>query len=294
MSKRTTLIILGLLAFFGGIVTFYGTNCFMSDVCNMFHDNGIIASIPILAVCGEFTLATIFVMRMYRYPMYKKAMINLYTIIAISFSLIGFVTAIIAVIKVYGSFILPYPFFGYLVIMLIYHFAVVAYCLLINITNRKKEADPEKRKLKFKYILYSILLPVLIYMAYNKLGAVLFMVTYVHARTFYMTFVLYLALLVPFAMLCHIIMYFMDVYKGKEFNGIIVSGLIFVLNIVLSIVVMITGTHNPQFISAVSPALPLERLMTFPLDTIVRFIFMFLLSGYYLFYAIRSYKRAEK
>lgn len=294
MSKRSALIILGLLAFFGALVTFYGTNCFMSDVCNMFHDNGIIASLPILAVCAEFTLATVFVMRFYRYPMYKKAMINLYTIIAVCFSLIGFVTAILAGILVYGSFILPYPFFGYLILMLIYHFAVVAYCLFINITNRKKEDDPEKRTLKFKYVLYSILLPVLIYMAYNKLGAVLFMVTYAHFRTLYMTFILYLALLVPFAMLCHIVMYFMDVYKGKELKGVIVAGVIFVLNIVLSVAVMITGSHNPQFISAVSPALPLERLMTFPLDTIVRFVFMLLLSGYYLFYAIRSMKRAEK
>ena len=90
MTKRLTLIILGLLAFFGSIVTFYGTNCFMGDVCNMFHDNGIIASLPILAVCAEFTLATIFVLRYYRYPMYKKALVNLYTIIAIAFSFIGF------------------------------------------------------------------------------------------------------------------------------------------------------------------------------------------------------------
>ena len=294
MSKRKTLIILALLFVIGSFVTFYGTNCFMSDVANMFNDAGIITSIPILMVCCLFVLATIFVIRFYRYPQYKKALINYYTIFAACLSFVGFVTTILGAITIYHSFVLPHPFFGYSIIMLVLHALIIASMALINIKCRKTlPEDSEKKKIKFKYVLYSILLCVLTYLSYNKLGAFFFSFIYMQWSTLYMTFPLYLSLLLPAALLIHVILYFMDAYKGHEIAAIVYVADILILNIALTVAIAVTGANEPQFISAVSPALPLERLMTFPLDTIVRFSSVLILSGYYLFYAIRTKKLSK-
>lgn len=292
MSKKFTVITSIIIAVIGSIITFYATNLVLSDVSNMFYmtvTKDVISSLPALFMAINFTLATLFVIRMYRYPKIKKALINLYTILLAVFSLFGLIFSILTGTMIYHNYVAPYPFFGYSIIHTVLFVVLIVGAIYINIFVRKNmEDDKERRPRKVKYVIYTTFLSLLIFFAYNRFGSFLCAFIYAHFRTLYFTFPFYLSLLLPIGLLLHVFLYFFDVYKGHENRGIVVPAVIFGLNIILFACIAIIGSNNTQFISAISPALPIERLLTKPIDIILQFILLFLLSGFYLFYGIKT------
>ena len=297
MKRNTFIITLVILAIIGSIVTFYTSNLLLSDVSNNFygfHDVNFISSLPGFFFALDFILASIFVIRYYRYPDYKKKTINLYTIILAVFSLLGFVFSILTGAIIYRSFITPYPFFGYTIISLIVHLLLIVSSICVNMFVRKKlPQDTAQRKYKFSYIIYSIVFPIALFFAYNRFGAFLLAPFYVQFRTLYMTFVFYLSLLLPISLMIHVVLYYLDFYKKREGVSIIVVVALMVFNLILGIETLVLGANNTQFISAVSPALAIERLITLPVDTVAQFAFMFVITLYFLFYALKSYRRSR-
>lgn len=298
MKKKTAVILLALLAVTGSIVTFYATNLLFSDLSNMFygvHDAYIIASIPLFTIALDFTAAFIFVMRYYRYPEYKKAMIRLYTIYLMAFSFIGLVFSVLTGVYIYHSFTVSYPIFCYPLMMLLVSAVLFAAGLVIRLLCQKKmPEDPAKRHYKVKYILYSIMLSLLTYYAFDKFGALIFAPAYAQVRTLYLTFPFYLSMLLPMALLIHIIVYFMDGYVGREKAAIRIVIALFFLNLIAGIAVFLIGANNTTFISAVSPALAMERLAAFPINTVFQFVVMTVMTIYYLIYALITLKKAKK
>lgn len=299
MKRKTEIILLVITILLGSIITFFATNLLMSDLSNMFygvHDAYIVASIPMFIIALDFVVAFLFIIRFYRYPQYKKAMVKLYTLFLIINSAIGFVFAILTGTSLaYGSLFTRYIFPGYGFIMLLVHLALCVLGVLLRVHYTKTlPEDTEKRKMKVRYIVYTALLGCMTYYAFNKFGAFLYSPIYVYWRTLNMTFTFYLSMLMPMSLIIHVIVYFNDGYKGKEKAGIVVTSCILGLSILLCGSVLILGSTYPQFISAVSPALPLERLATMPINSIFMLCIMILFGTYYLIYAIRSYKRAKK
>ena len=137
MNKNKSLILLIVIGIIGSIINFYATNLLFSDLSNMFygvHDAYIISSFPIFFIALDFVVAFIFVLRLTRYPIYKKSLINLYTTYGIVNSVLGIMFSIITGSIIYDSFIAPYPFMGYSIIMLIVHLALCALFIYIKIT----------------------------------------------------------------------------------------------------------------------------------------------------------------
>lgn len=297
LSKKKTLIILICILAVGSFISFYAGNLLMSDLSNMFygvHDIYIISSFPMALLILYFVLGFLFIIRYYRYPKYRKNLINLYTIYFGIIGLIGVVVSILTGTIIYHNMFAPYPFWGYTIIMLIVHLVSLVLSIYYNVVLRKKiNNDEEKRTFKIQYILTTIVLVVLSVMALYRFGSFLWMPIYAQGRTLYLTIWFYIWVCLPMAIIVHIILYFLDVYKNYK-QAIIYTAIIFGLHIALGIVVVSLMRGNPVFISAISPALPLERLATSPMDTYIELIGIAIIGAWYLFYSIRSRVRELK
>ena len=289
------LIIIGIV---GSICVFYMTNLLLSDLSNMFygvHDAYIIASFPGFFLSLYFILAEIFVFRYFYRPKYRKSLILTYLIIACCFAFIGMIMSIITGAVIYKSFFTPYPFWGYTMICLIVHIFVFCGSIYLHILFKKKLPDDEtKRPISIQYVLFSTVLSILVFFAFDRFGAFLVAPVYIHWRTFYLTFPFYLSLLLPAAELVHTVLYMFDYFKKKPMIGFVYSLVMVVADIVLLTTVILLGYNYPQFISAVSPALALERLATKPYDIILTVVIMIGLTGYNLWYSIYRLVKSKK
>ena len=297
MSRRTAGILLIVLGIIGSMATFYGLNLLFSDVANMMMSSisiDLVTTFPGLIISLDFILASIYVLRYVRRPEYKKRMSLLYCIILGVFSLIGVITTIISGVVVYGSLNAPYPFAGYMVICLVIHFILLGLAIGGYYAARKlMPEDPERRKMRVGYVCYTITLSMLFCFAYYRLGADLLAPVFIQWRTLYLTWPFYLAMLVPTGILVHTILYTFNVYRVHQKAGIIHAAICEGLCIVLCLTVVLIGMNNTQFISAISPVLPLERLAALPIDTIVFILFMNGFGIFELIYSIRYYKRHQ-
>lgn len=297
-DKRLAAILLIAIGIVGSICTFYMMNLLLSDLSNMFygtHDAYIIASFPGFFASLYFILAEIFVFRFFYRPKYRKSLILTYLIIAACFAVCGIAMSIITGAVIYKSFFTPYPFWGYTMICLILHILVLIGSIVLHVYFRKKLPNDEtKRPISIQYVLFSAILSILVFFAFDRFGAFLLAPIYIYWRTFYLTFPFYLSLLLPVAELVHTVLYMFDYFKQKPKVGFVYSLVMVAADIILLSAVIILGYNFPQFISAVSPALALERLATKPVDIILTVVIMLGLTGYNLWYSIYRLKKSKK
>ena len=298
MDKKKAIIVLIFLALAGSALTFYGLNLLFSDMANMFMASitvDIVSSLPGFIFSLDFILMTIYVIRLIRRPQYRKRMTLTYLIILGVFSLLGVITSILSGVLVYGSLVAAYPFKGYMIICLVIHslllfFSVGAY---YNAYKAMPE-DEKRRKMSVHYVLYTVVLSIFICFAYYRLGAVLLSPMFIHWRTLYLTWPFYLSMLIPTAILVHTLLYVFGIYQEHPRGGIIHAGVCLGMSVALCLTVILLGMNNTQFISAVSPVLPLERLASLPIDTIVFTLLTIGFSVYELIYSIRYYNRHKE
>lgn len=297
MKKKTSIIFMIVTAIVGSFITFYSINLLMSDLSNMFygvHDAYFVSSLPLFVISVDFVMFYIFLLRYTRYPMYKKALIKLYSTFLVINSIVGIITSILTGTLIYKSFIKPFPFPSYTLVLLTLNIILLVVGIYIkNKVLKGMEEDKEKKKIKVKYALYSGVIFLLILYAFNKFGAFIWSPIYIQTSTLYLTFPFYLSLICPIALVVHITIYFLDGYKNKEVLSLIIICLVGGLSTLISIAVLILGASYPEFISAISPCLPLERLATMPIGTVSQLIVIILFSGYYIIYSIKSLKRKQ-
>ena len=291
MSKKQTLIALIILAVLGSFVAFYVSNLFFADVANF--ANGIIGGTTILTSLtgllfgALFVIAILYLARSYNKPQFKKRMARTYLIIAMVLSFLGFLTALLAGIVHYGNIAAPYPFPGFLIIMMIFHVAVLvcSSVTLFKFVNPLPQ-DEDKKKITVKHIFSTLGWFLFVSMALNRFGAFLFLPTYVSLRNLEVTFLFYLYLLVPMAIL---------VKKGSDvleikFNKMIYSWVLLGVSLGLLIAIVLIGRSDTGFVSAVSPCMPLERLASKPLEIIIQSLSYF---GLLIFYSIYETKNRK-
>jgi len=298
MTKKQLAISLVIIMIFGSLTTFYGMNLLMSDLANMFYTSlsqDIISSLPLFIIALDFVLATLFVIRLYKHFDQKRALVNLYANLLEINSVVGIVTALLSGWIVYHDFMAPYPFPYYVLVCVILHTILLGVALWADLSLKKKlEEDTDHRKIKPKYVGYTIVLWLLTLFSYNRFGALLCAPVYVQLRTLDLTFPFYISLLLPLALLIYVIGNFLGWYKKNPKIAVIFPVIVLVLDIVFCVWVVYLGTSNTQFISAISPALGLERLATKPVDTILQFGGIGLLSIYYAFFAARYNRKIAK
>ena len=149
--------------------------------------------------------------------------------------------------------------------------------------------DEEKFQVKPLHVLHTFGLYLLIALAFNRFGAFLLMPVYVQWSTLYMTFVYFLFLLVPMALLVIKVLKILEIGKSYFIPVIAVAA----CNIVLFAITAIIGINDSAFISAVSAAAPLERLGSMPMEILIHFVTYLGVSAYYIVVEIKAKKAAN-
>ena len=297
MKKKSNIVWLIVLILVGSFITFYASNLIMSDVSNMFygvHNADCISSFPGFMFAIEFVVATIYLLRVTRRSQYRKSTDRLYAKYFIALSGVGLITSILSGIMVYDSIFSTYPFPGYVLLGIIVHTLIIAGGITWLEINKKRPDDEAKRKIDFGYVVYSIAIFVIIFITYNRLGALMWGVTYIQTSSLWLTFPFYLSLLLPLALMIHILLYFYGVFNRNPVIAIVYDTIFLIVNAILGTAVFWIGAVNTAFISAISPALSLERLWTKPVDNIVHFVALLLIGLYCLYLSIKLYNKKKK
>ena len=282
MSKKFVIISLAILAVIGSIWTFYASNMFFGDVSNFgagFMKTTLFVTLPGLLLGALFVTACLFIIRFYLRPNSRKVLCRNYLFIAMALGCFGLLFAVLGGVLNLHSFIKPYPFAGYLIIMLVLNILIIAgsAVVLFKIVLKMPE-DTEKYKVSVKHVFHTLGLFMLIAMAFNRFGAFLLAPVYVQWSTFYKTFVYYLFLLVPMALLVIKVLKLLEIRKHFLIPVVVVA----VLNCALMIAILLLGANDAAFVSAVSAAAPLERLGSMPMELFIHFFTYFGVSTYYI------------
>ena len=298
MSKKTATILMIIVAVVGSIFTFFGSNLLFSDVANMGYgikDANIITSFPMAMVFCQFVLAEIYLSRYLRRPQYVKAMTKKYLIIFMSFSLVGLITAIMSGVMIYHSFVKPYPFPAYCLVMIIVNVLFIATGIYFYIlASKRMKEDETRRKFNIFYVIYTIFTSLLVYFAFERFGAFLYAPGFIEWRTFYLTWPFFVGLLVPMAMMIQSFLYIYEPYKKNALGGLIFAIVNLVVGVGTSVGYIVTGYYDSRVISAISPAMALERLQCSTISIELTTGIVVILGIFTLQYAIRMYIKARK
>lgn len=289
------LVLFFVLVILGSVVNFYATNLVLSDVSNAYNgirDNYLIASIPGLVLAVMFVIGVIYYIRYHLRPQFRKHMAILYSIILICLSAVGLIGSILSGTIVYHSFFKPYPFPGYVLLgTILYSILLVGGSIGLVLIIKLKKDDPFKKEFSHKYNLFSLLLGVVTYFAFNRFGALLWSPTYIQWRTFNLTWIYYVWLLLPMVLLINVCSNAFLLHPVGSKNGIIRYSIMTGVDVVLSIIIIILGMTSTQFVSAVSPTVGIERLAALPIDTIVQLVMLLAFDGFFLAREIIDYKK---
>ena len=288
MSKKFSLIALAIIAVLGSLVAFAASNLFFTDVPYFgpnIMDTALFASFTVLLFGAYFVMGPMYIVRSYLKPNIRKRMSKTYLKTTMVLAGLGFVFAILAgVINYKGNFLAPYPFPGFIIVMMVAHLLVLGGAIFALVKPVKAlPEDTEQFKVGAKHVFFSMGWFLFVALAFNRFGAFLTMPMYVELRNFHLTFLFYLFLLVPMAILVKKVF---DVYEVK-FNKFVYVIALFAVNLVLFVAVAIIGMNDTTFVSSLSPAMPLERLAAKPVEIIIHFASQF---GILLAWLIREIK----
>ena len=282
MSKKFVVISLAIIAIFGSLVTFYGANMFFGDVSNFgagFMKTTLFVSLPMMLFGAILIAAPLFIVRFYQRPNSRKILCRNYLFVAIALAAFGMIFAVLGGVLNMHSFVKPYPFPGYLIIMLILHAGIIV-CAALTLFKvvLKMPDDSEQYKVKPLHVLHTVGLYLLIALTFNRFGAFLLAPVYVQWSTLYKTFVYYLFLLIPMALCVIKVLGILEIGQSKLIPLIVIAA----LNVGLFLAVVLLGKNDSAFVSAVSAAAPLERLGSMPMELFIHFASYLGVSIYYI------------
>ena len=288
MSKKFSLIALAIIAVLGSLMAFAASNLFFTDVPYFgphIMDTAIFLSFTALLFGAYFVIGAMYIVRSYLKPNIRKKMSKTYLKTTMVLAGLGFVFAILAaVINYNGNFLASAPFPGFIVLMMVMHLLVLGGSIFALLKPVKAlPEDTEEFKVGAKHVFFTMGWFLFVALAFNRFGAFLTMPMYVELRNFHLTFLFYLFLLVPMAILVKKVF---DVYEVK-FNKFVYVIALFAVNLVLFVAVAIIGMNDTTFVSSLSPAMPLERLAAKPVEIIIHFASQF---GILLAWLIREIK----
>ena len=263
-SNKTAYIILIILVVVGSLFTFYTANLLFSDLANIFpgyKDNNFITSLPLCMTMNQFILAILYVARYIRRPEYVKSMTKKYLIIFMAFSLVGIITSIMSGVMIYHSFFKPYPIPAYCFTMIVVNVILIAAAIYFYILVCKRvDDDDSKRPFSIKHIFKTIGYSLGLFFVLERFGALLFFPFYIEWRTIYLSWPFILTLLAPLSMVVHSFLYTNEKYFNKPRIGLIFAIVNLSVAIAAHLAVCITGYFNSKLLSAISPAMAIDRL----------------------------------
>ena len=273
MSRRLTLAALVALTLLGSLFAILGANMFFSDIGNMsaVGPKGFITTFPALMFAALFPTCFLYVLRFYLRPKTFKRMTRLYVIIAMALSFVGLLCSILSGVMVYGSFVKPYPFPGYLIIFMVLHILVLGGGVYALIRLNKLPEDEERFKVNAKHVFKTIGWFLFISLAIERFGLFVASPVYIYWRNFYMTFPFYLFLLVPAFLGTVKVLDVLGYFEKPKLKMILsIAGI--ACTVVLFVAIAIPGILNTSYVSSVSTAMPMERLGSKPMEILIHLL----------------------
>ncbi len=298
MSKKYYVLTAALLVILGSFVAFIASNYLFADLLN--KDLGltritIFVSLPITNIALMFVVAILYVVRLFRNPKSFKRLSRLYLIYLMVFGLLGFVFSILSGATVYHTFTGEQPFKGYLIICMIV--CLIVLCLscfaFVRLLKNGKE-DEEKIKINVLYVLKSIGWFLFVCLSLNRIGGLFYSVLFIQWRHFFLTLPAYLSLLIPALLMVVVGIRKFNLLENKYLARLVINCCTVAAVIGVYVAYIVIGYHNTLFISAISPLLPLERLATMPIETIIHVVTYLVLSSFYLVVAVLEFKKSKK
>ncbi len=273
MSRKLSLAALVAIALLGSLFAVLGANMFFSDIGNMsaVGPKGFITTFPALMFAALFPVCFLYVLRYYLRPKTFKRLTRLYVIIAMALSFVGLICSILSGVLVYGSFVKPYPFPGYLIIFMVLYALILCGGAFALVRLHKLPDDEERFKVDVKHVFKTIGWFLFICLAIERLGLFVASPVYIYWRNFYMTFPFYIFLLVP-AFLGTVKVLDLLGYLEKPNLKLILSIAGVACTVVLFVAIAIPGILNTAYVSSVSTAMPLERLASKPLEILIHLL----------------------
>ena len=272
-KKRLLIPLISIVAIGGSLLAALSINMLMGDVANYalgFSKMTIFVTLVALCFTLEAVAMFFYLLRLVQRPKTIRRLSATYLIIIASLALLCFISAILAGTINYHSFTRPYPFPGYLIIALILSALLIAGCILCLIFVIKKlPKDEERFKVTPLYVIKTILWFHFILLAFNRFGMLLGSPTFIQWRTFYMTWPFYLFLAIPAYLAVIKVLDLLGFMKTFPKMILSLSGL--VANTILFAVIILLGLRDTSFIAGVSQCMPLERLMSGPIELFIHF-----------------------
>ena len=298
MSKKTAGIILIILIVVGSIFTFYSANLLFSDLANIFpgyKDNNFITSLPLCMTMNQFILGIIYVARYIRHPEYVKSMTKKYLIIFMAFSLVGIVTSILSAVMIYDSFFKPYPIPAYCFTMILVNVIFIATAVYFYIlTCKKMKNDEVKRPFSLKHVFHTMGISFMVFFSLERFGAFLYFPFFIQWRTIYLSWPFVFTLLAPLSMLIQSYLYIYPEYSKKPRIGLIYAIINLSVALAAHLAICITGYYNTKLLSAISPAMAIDRLDCSTKSLILIVVITFGIGLLGLGYALKAYLKAKK
>ncbi len=296
MNRKITLAALISVAIIGSLFTALSSNMFFGDILN-FGGNIGIGAIATTMTSGMFTLVFpvlfFFLIRYYQRPKTLKKMSKLYLIMLTCLGGLGLVFALLSGFLQYGTFIGSNPFPGYLIVFMVLNAIVVGLCIYGFLNLKKLPEDEETFKVDVKHVFKTIGWFLFVMLVFNRFGMFMGSPLYIYWRNFYMTFPFYLYLLYPVCLGLLVVLIKLGIFEGKDFLKKILLFVAVGLNVVLFAVCAILGSQFSEFVSAVSPAMPLERLGSMPMEILIHVLSYAAVGVICVVYAFKKPKEAK-
>ena len=274
MKKLYQLISLGVIAVVGSLFTLLASNMLFDDLFNKgvaFANCTLFVSLPAVSVAVMFVLGVLYLIRTYKHPDCKKRISRLYLIIAMSFTLIGVVGAVLGGTVVYGTFTGSNPFKGYLIIFMIINILLlIAGGVGLFFVLKKMPEDEGKVKINAAYVFKTIGWVLFIGMVFNRFGLFITMPVYVYARNLNHTIITYIYLLLPLFLGIVEVMYVYGLLKRKLFFILGIVGL--GLNVLFFAYTVVQGLNSTAYISSISQIYPIDRMASLPIEILLHFL----------------------
>ena len=278
---------------FASLFVFFATNMVHTNVVNYASSLNfpfIFACFPHLFLAIEMVIFAFYKYRFSRLDEeYKNRHIFSYSLQFIVISSLSIVFTILSGTIAYNNFLIDNPYPYVLIISLVVHLIIIFFSSLSLVATLKNKDDFKKKEYKTSYIFKTAGLGILLFFAFNRLGAFINAFFYMEYHHFFFTLLFYLSLCVPLA--CLILMQ-LNNKMSKKFK-IISWSILLAFSLITGLYTLITGINDPLLVSLVSASMAIERLATLPIDAILLYGVNFIIPIVYLLISIIKQEKKE-
>ena len=255
------------------IFAFYSFNFIFSLICN-YRSNFVPTLIGLVPVFMFMLITVTILIALYYYLIKNRKdsyFVRQYSIICGSFALVGVIFSILSGTVAYHGFFKRYIVFGYPFGMLIIHtllLAVFVYLAVISIIDIKKNSPEKTFEFEKHHNLKMFGIVILTLYALERLGGFTLLPVYFSSYDGIYVLPYYIQLIVPAFILFVFLMHRNNIVSKKvSWIMLLVSTLYSVASLIY--IIVISHDNYPIIVNPLTPVLQFERLITFPIGTII-------------------------